>query len=386
MMPHPDARSLGFAILLTGIALAAEAAPAPTPAQEPGVFKTVVPEPTGINGYEELVFAADLLAKNEPFRKVEADAAATLTEKRGVLANRDVKRVLALVKQGLGKSVFSPRRTVPGPGIPPEVAGFRRLGRLLAMQQYVLLADGQVSEALRIARQGLRLGRVVQTDSMITGLVGVAIGTSTLRSLGGHLDQLAVRDCDLLYQVCLEWLNQPDPLISMLEAERKVVKTRLAEYRKQFTQEAGGDLNPFAQAEKYADELFVRLFAEMRKAPWQRAAIDISDAPETAKGLLEPVITALQHSMRTYTREAAMVRLLACHARIRRHRWQQTQLPSSLGELRLGALAVDPFTGREFEYQALAREYRLVSAGPEAPGDAKAVNGRVPISVVPGES
>ncbi len=384
-MPHPDLRTLCLSLLLAGTAAYAQGTPVTVPAKGPNVFKKVVPEPTGKNGYEELVFAADILAGNEPFRKVETDREATLTAKRGVLAERDVKRALALVKQGLAKAVFSPRQKVPGPEIPPEINGFRRLGRLLVMQQYVLLADGRVQEAILVARQGLQLGRAVQTDSLLTGMVGVAIGASTLRSLGGHLDQLALRDCELLSQVCHEWLSQSDPLIPMLEAERKVVKTRLAEYRKQFTTEGAEGVNPFAQAEAYADELFARAFAEMRKPPWQRAAIDISDAPELAKGLLGPVNNVLRQSMRTYTRESAMVRLLACHARVRSYRWQQTKLPGSLAELRIGALGIDPFTGKEFEYQPLGRDYRLVSAGPEAPGDAKAVNGRLPVSVVPGD-
>jgi hypothetical protein len=87
-----------------------------------------------------------------------------------------------------------------------------------------------------------------------------------------------------------------------------------------------------------------------------------------------------------YTREQAQVRLLACHAAVRRYRWEHDRLPSSLTDLTLGDLAIDPFTGQPLKYMVRGKRYELTSAGPPADADDRqAVDGRKPVSVVPAE-
>lgn len=374
--------SVLLALCITLPALGAENTPAAKPVP---VFKQAIPQPTGKNGYEELVFAAGLLDDCKPFQAVAASAHPTLTDKRRAITDRTAVRALALMRQGLAKPVFSPRAAASAQQLPPELSRLRNLARLLRLHQYVALADGRVQEAILDARLGLQLGRAVQTDSLLTGLIGIGISATTLTTLGGHLDQLSLKDCELLYQVCLEWLNQPDTLGPILEAERKVVKNGLVQLRKQLQAEAGADLPQLAEADRSADALFAQLQAELRKAPWLRTPVDLGAAPEFSRGLLQPVVAALSRSMDSYTREMALIRLLACHARIRSYRWQQSKLPASLNELQLGDLQLDPFTGRPLEYEPAGQSYRLVSAGPAAPQDPQAVNGRKPVSVVPGE-
>jgi hypothetical protein len=211
-----------FSLLIT--ALAAAAAPQPARAQaapaKPGsVFKELVKQPTGKNGYEELLLAAELLQSSNLWKKAEAGRP-TLSEKRLVLSDKPVIRALALIRQGLSKPVLSLREEITVSQPLPELNRLRSLARLLAMQQYVLLADGRTGEAIEVARVGMRLGQVIQQDSLVSGLVGISIGSACIRSLAAHLDQLSVRDCDLLRDVCLEWLTFPDPLPRVLHAER----------------------------------------------------------------------------------------------------------------------------------------------------------------------
>jgi hypothetical protein len=79
-----------------------------------------------------------------------------------------------------------------------------------------------------------------------------------------------------------------------------------------------------------------------------------------------------------------MIRLLACHCAIRRHKWEHERLPASLAVLNLREMAVDPFTGQPLKYQLQGASYRLTSAGPTAPADdPQAVDGRRPVSIVP---
>jgi hypothetical protein len=84
-----------------------------------------------------------------------------------------------------------------------------------------------------------------------------------------------------------------------------------------------------------------------------------------------------------YAKDHARLRLLACHAAILRYRWEQDRLPPDLASLRLGELAIDPFTGQLLEYhQTGARSYSLVSGGaPTSSDNPRAVNGREPVSV-----
>ncbi|MGV3721106.1 MAG: hypothetical protein ACO1SX_09370, partial [Actinomycetota bacterium] len=325
------------AVLLIGAMLPAEGQDAP---QKPGsVFKELIKQPTGKNGYEELILAAEVLKTSKLFEKATLGSP-TLSDKRLVLSDRPVVRALALIRQGLSKPVVSTRQSISPNEIPSELTLLRGLARLLAMQQYVQLADGRTAEAIGTARVGMRLGQVIQQDSLLGGLIGVAVGATCIRSLAAHLDQLSARDCDLLRDVCLEWLNYPDPLPHVLEAERKVVQNAIEQLKKDNPGDATNGL--FADTPKVANEFFDRLIAETRSQPWERKGVNVANAPDFARALLAPLAASLEHSMNAYTREEANVRQLAVHALILRCRWDTDKLPTSLTDLNPGDLAIDP--------------------------------------------
>jgi hypothetical protein len=264
------------------------------------------------------------------------------------------------------------------------------------------------------------MGQVMQTDTLISGLVGIAISALGIRSLGGHLDQFSARDCEALFRLCQEWLGQPSPLPRMVENERASSRRILAEMRADGPKalggllglpakeaEAGGD--PVREAverpqsfspdeyesllhelERRFDDTYRRVLTEMRKPPWERSRLvtDV-DGPHddgVASRLTEMLIPSFDRVSDNYAREEATVRLLACHAAIRRFKWEHDRLPASLAELKLGELARDPFTGQPLAYEPRGTSYRLSSIGPLASGDdPKAINGRRPVSIVPGD-
>jgi hypothetical protein len=398
-----------IAAVLVAAAAPARAGAPPKPPQS--LFRQVIPAPTGKNGYEELVLAADSLKRSRLFQQAR-DGEPTLAEKRRVLADPPVQRALTLLRQGLSKPVFSPRESLSLDTLLPELSEFRNLARLLKMRQYVLLADGRTAEAVAEARLCLRLGQAVQTDTLVGGLVGVAIGAIGVRSLGEHLDQLSARDCERLFQVCLEWLRQPDPQPRLLEIERRVMTGVIADTAArlragdasalaqlglegeslQQAQAFVGALPPGAldalerQTNAYLETLFVEVMTELKKPAWQRDFArlepeqDGTPIPQIA-GLLLPAYGQVD---RAFAREQAHVRLLAAHCAIRRYRWEHDRLPENLEVLNLGELALDPFTGETLQYEPRGRTYRLTSAGPPAPADdPKAVGGRLPVSIVP---
>jgi hypothetical protein len=339
-----------------------------------------------------------------------------LAFKRRVLRDPTVIKALTLLREGVAKPVFSPRVRPTYTTLLPELAPFRSLARLLQLQQYVFLADGRTAEAIANARLGLRLGRVIQTDTLISGLVGIAVSTISLRSMGTHLAQLSARDCELLYQVCMEWLNQPDPQIAILEAERRAIRNVLEDMTAEVKQKGpaalkesfGLDDEQFLKAQGFLkeletgspealdrlirqvearlDEVFMRHRSELARPPWQRAvfkpeALNRGGPVDWAAEMLLPSLSLVSDR---YTREMAQVRLLACHCAILRHRWEHDRLPRNLEVLKLGPLALDPFTGQSLQYRVQGLRYTLTSAGPRAEADdPEAVNGRRPVSLVP---
>src|SRR5262249_23214539 len=138
-------------------------------------------------------------------------------------------RALKLLHDGLELPVASPRVSLSFDTALPELGAFRSLARLLSLQQYVFLADGRITDALANARLGLRFSQAVQTGTLISGLVGVAIGTVCIDPLARHLDQLSVGDCATLYQICREWLALPDPQIRVIAADRTATRNSVEE-------------------------------------------------------------------------------------------------------------------------------------------------------------
>ncbi|MGV3720996.1 MAG: hypothetical protein ACO1SX_08800 [Actinomycetota bacterium] len=378
------------------------------------VFSQVIPSPTGRNGYEELVLACDSLAGSKLYFAVkEKLAEAPLSAKRQVLADKPVIAALRLVRQGLAKPVYSPRTDLGFDTMLPELQLFRDLARVLALQQYVFLADGRTGDAVGTARLCLRLGQVIQTDTLISGLVGIAIGTICINTLGEHLDQLNARDCEQLYRVCLEALAVPDSQARILAIEHatvrrevialvgkvkqgdiKAVQTTLGLDEKEFAP-VGLFIRSLPEVEidrltndalGYIDRHHQRLQDELQKPLWQRrkSQLEIEPPNGPVASFANMLLPATDRVNDRYTQDQARLRLLACHAAILRYRWEQDRLPPDLATLRLGELAVDPFTGQPFEYHATgSRSYSLASVGPAASSDnPRAVNGREPVTVV----
>jgi hypothetical protein len=301
-------------------------------------------------------------------------------------------------------------------------SGFRSLGRLLGVEQRVYFPDGPVGAALASVHQSLQFGRALQMDSLISGLTGHGIGAMGIRTLGTHLDRLAAADCEHLWRICRLELAQPDPLPRILELERatnlgwlgeiaaagrtgledfvgepaddedhpdaRQQTERLREEVGRIAGAPGGISRLIAHTRRQIDDRYDRALVESRKPPWQRSW-DPDSEESTLEGYLVAMLTGRSMNRLVsdrYASVAARLQLMACHAAVRRHRWEHDQLPASLALLDLGAIATDPFTGEPFRYQVTGRRYRLESAGPEAePDDPQAVDGRRPVSITPAE-
>lgn len=399
-----------LAILLSMSTAPCIAQDAPKPFQ---AFDRVIEKVTGNNGYEELVMAADLTTANAAFNEMQQLPAPgpTLAIIRKTLEQPDLVRAHALLKLGLSKPVGTPRSKIDDETVLPELAGFRNLARMMGYQLYVDFADGRISRAIDTLRDCLRFGYVVQTDSLVSGLVGVAVDAIAIRPIDEHLEQLSAGDCDHLLTVVREWLRLPDPSTGILNSERLAIANLLRKYRSNpaklieqisadpqseeykkstamlamFNQNPGSVGTVFDQAGAKMSAHFDRLMAEQKKAPWERQELPKMEDDSPAGRLCGMLGDSTLGSMvlDKYAYEQARVQMLGVYAAIRRFRWENRMLPASLAILNLGGLAIDPFTGKQFNYKPINdKDFELGSAGPmDRAKDAPTAGQRTPVFV-----
>lgn len=353
-------------------------------------------------GYEELMEAGLLLKDNKAVDTAQREGA-TLSQKRAALEDRKAMKALALMRAWLAKAENGlPPSELTVDTAMPWMATSRALTRLMAIEQYVLFADGRNAEAIDQAREGLRFSYAIHGHSLIGWLVSAAMDRIMLVSLGRNLEQMSVRDCNRLMLLAQDWSKTPNFLADVLDQERRV---GVAELHKRLDkngvngltelfQENGdvdknGDLEPqaaamVAQAEKMsqqelkqavarAEEQLNALYAKAQndlKTPyWKREQkkelrgkqISSQNIAGQLSDLMAPMMgTILQRD----TMRQTYARMLVCHTAIRRYRWEYGHPPATLKELRVDEMAIDPYTGDLFRYKVDGDGFQLESAGP----------------------
>lgn len=323
------------------------------------------------DGYRELEVAAEALRGSELYRQAEQPGA-TVAAKDTALADPVVRQALGRARRGIERGVVLPANEEPEAAF-PRYGTLRSIARLLAMEQDARLRRGDAADAIETARLTMRLGQAALDGPLVSALTGLAIRRLPVTTFGAHLERLDAAEAASLLKACRDWLAEPEPFPKMLAAERAFSR-RMARVQLQETRRLDASL----------DRLFAQLLAEWKKPAWERGSLTLP-VDESAEGrLVAQMAEVLERTPDPFTRDQAQIRLLAVHAAIRRYQVEEGKLPESLEALKLGDLAVDPFTGKPFEYTLTQGRYRLTSAGPRAPADdERAVKGRRPISVVP---
>jgi hypothetical protein len=379
-----------LSLLWIGSARAQDKPPLP----DPPVFSRLFTQPTGQNGYEDWVQGGDLIRDNK-LVDTATEGGATLTFKRRVLADPSVQKALHLLREGLNKPAQSPHLVLDENTLLPELAPFRRLARLLSTEIYVRFADGRTDAALDSLQDGLRFGYRTQTNTIISGLVGVAIDAIVLREFSSHLDQLSEYQCSRLQRIVEEWLDWPSPVAFLLNGEKQFALRTLE--AKRANPQALKDLLALTDVEDPNAPTTQALFAKLTVYLDSRPA-DLGQVIEHAETLIrahyDAALVNLKLPIRErrpmavisdkslggdlfvslvvntdqitdkYDRMEAMLRMLGVHAAIRGYRWEHGFLPTSLADLHLGKLIVDPFTGGDLMYQRSGKSYDLYSRGP----------------------
>jgi hypothetical protein len=110
------------------------------------------------------------------------------------------------------------------------------------------------------------------------------------------------------------------------------------------------------------------LIAVLRMNPWERRVPTFttgsSSAEQVAAGLWKTLQPVYQRVLDRWSADMARVQLLGVHAAVREHLWEHGKVPATLDELKLGRLAIDPFTGRQLKYRTTGPDaYELSSEG-----------------------
>ena len=385
----------------------------------PSVFSKYFATPTGMNGFEEILWAGERLQESKAVYLPRATF--TLARKRAFLADPAVKDAFVLLRRGLAKPINIPRHDPTDPDFPSPFALIRSLARLLAVEIYVCLADGRSDIAVANVTQGLALTYPLKSVNMVWGMVGGAMDSLMLTTLLEQAGTWNVRDCQRLQQLALKWLTTPNPAVEGLSAEREIALQMVVRYRVKWeelceqleyhyaSEEDEDETVESLQAEEYANTLRTnpalreRVFGEMASMinahfdqayalmnyPTGRMEVKIASSvsgnwhPITlalGPALLSDAPTIIQPSVEN----RLQLQFLLIHAAIRHHRWENNRLPKSLEELHLEPrFLTDPFTAKPllYELSQTRTSYRLASAGALAPGEDGKPDTRSPITL-----
>ena len=359
------------------------------------MYSQLFPNPTGNNGYEELMQASDL-ARGSKALNDAMYGEATLTTKRLALADPDVKRALSLIHIAFVKPVVSPRdpAKMTFASLFPELAELRNLARLIGIVEYVALADGKTGGALDAMDDGLRMARLLPADSIISALVFVALDAIAVSNIARHPTQLSYRDCERLEMLCEKWLRDTDSFSAAFASERNMMQKQFKEQPMnadnllQMTtpdeseENGGAEKSPeekalekrltehpedvkklLQQALENINKAYDRLIDEAKKDAWERKPLNEPETDLAVKAITDALTPTFAQILNKQDQDKANLHLLGTFAALERYKWIHRHYPDNLKDLRAPLLALDPSTGALLIYKREGNGYDLHSAG-----------------------
>ena len=384
------------------------------PKPSPPMFNQLVSHPSGTNGYEDFVRAVDFANSSTAWQNYEnGPDNPPIAVKRMTLADAKLQTCLTALRAGLNKQATFIHKN---PGIEtlyPEMKDFRSLARLLILDMDVKWTSHKNSDAVKVLEDGLAFGRAVEVGPMVSGIVGLYIQNHFLWAFAKNFNQMDVQDCQKVQKIVGEHLMAPDLQISLINSERDTYlhsfqhyrsnpmgllkqldpgpnagakeKTNFAEVCNMIVENPGVGPSIFDEAMKVLDKHNRLTIAELKRPTWKRVYPGpeerTSPAAKLIYSLCQPSYSIIGNR---FAAEQALVQIIGVHAAVIQFKLQNGHLPDNIEQLKLGRMAVDPFTGRQLSYQRHKDEnYEIKSEGPWDPGDSKRPPSgkRVPISV-----
>ena len=351
------------------------------------LFNTYFPKPTGKNGYEDWVRAADMLSLHDDWGRLFGELNAPLSKVRSALREPDARTIIDLIRLGAEKPILflhDPTKIDFSTNF-PEYARLRDLARMLNNAIYVSLAEGKNYEAIDLLRAGLIMGNKIQQEALIGGLVGIAVEALVLARFRDTLPTLSVRDCDELERLALVMTNAPSPLPNLIAQEKVGVINSLKSIKSAkdiegvFTSDEPDEPNELAkEIERHLkanpsaiETLMQNVFKEMDRKfeviitnanllPWQRTPLH--NASNTLAGKIADELTPVWETVfKRYDERRGNLQMLGLRAALRRYWWQNGQFPKTLEALNVGDRILEPKTGKPFSYSLKENGYDLLA-------------------------
>jgi hypothetical protein len=375
------------------------------------------PNPTGANGYEDYLHAADL-ARPEQWPVYEnwlnyihdpkgsggkAESAPIIPSvPPGVtleMTDLDVRRegnsrldsVMVAIREGNGKPAHAPRFDYGFDAAYPEFIRFKLVAKIVANRAYVEFSAGRTGEAVSDLLEGIKFTKGIFGSIPVTGTISTNLMTGFLADFQRHLAQISLSDAVRIDTTCKVLIDAPDPDESIFRHEMelhvasldKVIgKPSLILYGPQL--DAFGNrlttLNPAERQQLKSDvsKILADHFEVLKQrlegpeTGWltNREGDDPNPAldDKSISNLAIVVATALQSTlMREQTiRDFAVARLrlklLRLHAKVIAYHWQNYNWPTRIEEFADTKSAFDPFAGKPFHYELKDGAYRLYSS------------------------
>lgn len=376
-------------------------------------------KPTGRNGYEELLLAADALTrgrfailrevdralsvgsevpKGEQYQWAAAqfDGMNSLRRKR-YLADK-FKPVTDLVRQAVKKPISDPRTEIDVVTLFPELSGFRTMAHHLANVAYVEQSFGRDVAAVEAWTMGIHCMDRIQRSTMISFLVGRVGQTILWNGLAEALPSLSHSAAERLEAATKELAAQPSPFFETLQGEFRW----MASYQKELEKNASNEalLALFSDDEGDFQRRLKSLSAEQRQSlpamfkakllqkanvysKWAaggpKAWVDPPDTePQPGADALDQITEdMIALSLPVVERPALIAaisfvqtRLLHVSAAVVRYRWEHGRLPAKLADVLDEAAVRCPLTDEPFVLSRLdTRLFTLKSIGVPKTGE-----------------
>ena len=379
------------------------------------MYEKIVPNPTGINGYEEYLRAADIAAIPE-FNNYEGwlsnlhpgnvtwevDKPSDVDPKDPDLTVKRkwvdrFRRCCDLISNGNRKAVMDPRGVIKPETTFPEMARFRALARLEAVSAHVCFADGRTGEGVRHIEDAQIFGNKISGMTLIGRLVGIACGRVSFIELDDHWAQLSVSDAEELERFFSQLLSGPLPLIESMRGERQGAHAAIEELFAKLT-DLASLWNSDGKEQALINEVTRLGPAEARDA--QAATIAAIDAyydsvlatvngPESgwlslkavsneddigntklplATRLTDLLTPALSQVLISDAQDRTRMRIAYLTAKAVDFRWIMGRLPDRIEDFASQVERNDPTSGRAFRYKRDGPWFRITRDGKDALG------------------
>jgi hypothetical protein len=252
---------------------------------------------------------------------------------------------------------------------------------------------------------------------LIHDLVGSAIAGIAFRRFENVLPRLSKRDADRVAKVCELMLAEPEPMLSAMEGERKVMIASADQLLDPEIYNAGQpaapNKDPLEDKQKESLLKFIKTMTPSERAKATQMIVDRATAgctrvmdilrgpeanwlsleeppptPPSEITTLDQAITVMSESITPIYRQVVLValrtrtqiRLLRLHAKVISFRWSNDRLPDSLAEAVDSGDLADPVSGKPFVFEVRGPDqYRLYSRGVPGLGEIDLYYKRAPL-------